>query len=57
MDHRKIQYFTDRHISQCLNPRRRPFNWRYRPGSDLFLVYSQVWDTDDSGQLNRSLQN
>ena len=31
-------------------------NWRYRPGSDLFLVYSQVWVTDDSGQLNRSLQ-
>jgi len=31
-------------------------NWRYRPGSDLFLVYSQVWDTDGAGQLNRSLQ-
>ena len=31
-------------------------NWRYRPGSDLFLVYSQVWDTDGGGQLNRQLQ-
>ena len=31
-------------------------NWRYRPGSDLFLVYSQVWDTDGGGQLNRALQ-
>ena len=31
-------------------------NWRYRPGSDLFLVYSQVWDTDGAGQLNRALQ-
>ena len=31
-------------------------NWRYRPGSDLYLVYSQVWDTQGNGQLNRSLQ-
>ena len=31
-------------------------NWRYRPGSDLFLVYSQAWDTDGGGQLNRLLQ-
>ena len=31
-------------------------NWRYRPGSDLFLVYSQAWDTAGAGQLNRSLQ-
>ena len=31
-------------------------NWRYRPGSDLYLVYSQVWDTDGGSQLNRSLQ-
>ena len=31
-------------------------NWRYRPGSDLYLVYSQAWDTEGHGQLNRSLQ-
>ena len=31
-------------------------NWRYRPGSDLFVVYSQAWDTDGGGQLNQSLQ-
>ena len=32
------------------------WNWRYLPGSDLFLVYSQVWDTEGDGQLHRSLQ-
>ena len=32
-------------------------NYRYRPGSDLFLVYNQVWDTEgDSRQAHRSLQ-
>ena len=31
-------------------------NWRYRPGSDIFLVYNQAWDTEGGGQLNRSLQ-
>jgi len=31
-------------------------SWRYRPGSDIFLVYNQAWDTEGGGQLNRSLQ-
>ncbi len=31
-------------------------SWRYRPGSDIFLVYNQAWDTEGDGQLNRSLQ-
>ena len=29
------------------------FNWIYRPGADLFIVYNQNW-TDD-GTLNRAL--
>ncbi len=33
------------------------FNWRWLPGSDLFVVYNQVWDTEDGlRQANRSLQ-
>jgi hypothetical protein len=32
-------------------------NYRYRPGSDLYLVYDQAWDTEDGfDQLTRSLQ-
>ncbi|MDP6016599.1 MAG: DUF5916 domain-containing protein [Candidatus Latescibacteria bacterium] len=32
-------------------------NYRYRPGSDLFLVYNQAWDTEGSlHQRSRSLQ-
>jgi hypothetical protein len=32
-------------------------SYRYRPGSDLFVVYNHVWDTEGSlHQLNRSLQ-
>ena len=33
------------------------FNYRYLPGSDLFLVYNQVWDTEGGlQQASRSLQ-
>ena len=33
------------------------FNYRYLPGSDLFLVYNQVWDTAGGlQQASRSLQ-
>ena len=33
------------------------FNYRYLPGSDLFIVYNQVWDTEGAlQQANRSLQ-
>ena len=33
------------------------FNWRWLPGSDLFVVYNQVWETEDGlRQANRSLQ-
>ena len=33
------------------------FNYRYLPGSDLFLVYNQVWDTEGGlEQASRSLQ-
>jgi len=33
------------------------FNYRYRPGSDIYLVYNQAWDTEEGfDQLNRSLQ-
>ena len=33
------------------------FNYRYLPGSDLFLVYNQVWDTEGGlQQARRSLQ-
>ncbi len=32
-------------------------NYRYRPGSDLFLVYNQAWDTEGGlKQRSRSLQ-
>ena len=31
-------------------------NWRYRPGSDVFVVYSHVWDTQYGDSLNRMLQ-
>ena len=32
-------------------------NYRYRPGSDIYLVFNQVWDTEDGlNQQNRSLQ-
>ncbi|MCZ6633348.1 MAG: DUF5916 domain-containing protein [bacterium] len=32
-------------------------NYRYRPGSDLFLVYNHAWETEGSlHQLNRSIQ-
>lgn len=31
-------------------------NWRYRPGSDVFVVYSHVWDTQYGDPLNRMLQ-
>ena len=32
-------------------------SYRYRPGSDLFVVYNHVWDTEAAlHQLNRSLQ-
>ena len=32
-------------------------NYRHQPGSDLFLVYNQVWDTEgDLRQAHRSLQ-
>jgi len=32
-------------------------NYQYRPGSDIFLVYSHAWDTDEGlRQLSRSLQ-
>ena len=32
-------------------------SYRYRPGSDLFVVYNHVWDTEPAlHQLNRSLQ-
>ena len=27
------------------------FNWIYRPGADLFLVYNQVWDAPSLGDL------
>ncbi|MEC8932631.1 MAG: hypothetical protein VYB08_14505, partial [Candidatus Latescibacterota bacterium] len=31
--------------------------YRYKPGSDLFLVYNHLFDTDDSlHQLDRSIQ-
>ncbi|MEE2658958.1 MAG: DUF5916 domain-containing protein [Candidatus Latescibacterota bacterium] len=33
------------------------FSYRYRPGSDLFLVYNHAWDTEGGRrQRNRSLQ-
>ena len=33
------------------------FNYRFLPGSDLFVVYNQVWDTEGGlQQANRSLQ-
>ncbi|MDE2740353.1 MAG: hypothetical protein OXI58_02085, partial [Gemmatimonadota bacterium] len=33
------------------------FNYRYLPGSDLFIVYNQVWDTEGGlQQASRSLQ-
>ena len=33
------------------------FSWRWLPGSDLFVVYNQVWETEDGlRQANRSLQ-
>ncbi len=33
------------------------FNYRYRPGSDLFLVYNQIWDSEGAlQQASRSLQ-
>ena len=33
------------------------FNWRWLPGSDLFVVYNQVWETEGGlRQANRSLQ-
>ncbi len=33
------------------------YNYRYRPGSDLFVVYNQVWDTEGGlRQASRSLQ-
>ncbi|MXX36562.1 MAG: carbohydrate binding family 9 domain-containing protein [Gemmatimonadetes bacterium] len=33
------------------------FNYRYLPGSDLFIVYNQVWDTEGGlEQASRSLQ-
>ena len=33
------------------------FNYRYLPGSDLFVVYNQVWDTESGlQQASRSLQ-
>ncbi len=32
-------------------------NYQYLPGSDLFLVYNQAWDTEGGWQqANRSLQ-
>ena len=32
-------------------------NYRYRPGSDIYLVYNQAWNTEDGfHQRNRSLQ-
>ena len=33
------------------------YNWRWLPGSDLFVVYNQVWETEGGlRQANRSLQ-
>jgi hypothetical protein len=29
------------------------FNWNYRPGSDIFLVYNQTWDGPTVRSLNR----
>ena len=32
-------------------------NYRFAPGSDIFLVYNHAWDTDTNyAQLNRSVQ-
>ena len=29
------------------------FNWHYRPGSDIFLVFNQTWDGPEVSALNR----
>jgi hypothetical protein len=29
------------------------FNWHYRPGSDIFLVYNQTWDGPNVSSLHR----
>jgi hypothetical protein len=29
------------------------FNWHYRPGSDIFLVFNQTWDGPEVSSLNR----
>jgi hypothetical protein len=42
--------FSDLSRLASLNAR---FNWHYRPGSDIFIVYNQTWDGPSVSSLNR----
>ena len=42
--------FNDLSRLASLNAR---FNWHYRPGSDIFVVYNQTWDGPSVSSLNR----
>ena len=42
--------FSDLSKLASLNAR---FNWHYRPGSDIFIVYNQTWDGPSVNSLNR----